>query len=336
MSTFTDRHRSDFNFAGGVGSFGDILWRDQAGDDVVWLMNNNTPGSIAMLPFVPPDWHVKAAANFDSPHALGNEDSDILWQNDNGSLAFWQMEGTSVSAIGALPNPGPAWHVVGDNDFDADGVDDIFFQNDNGSVALWTITSASITSASAPTISGVFTGLLNPGPAWHVVGSGDTSGDEAAGVLWRNDNGALAIWENPAFVNQSFLGGTFTFTTVAALPTVDPSWHVKGMADVNGDLREDIVFQNDNGAVVIWEMGGAAGTTILNVNLVNPNPGPAWHIVGLRDMNQDAKADILFQNDNGAPAVWEDYTPLGSGMATFLAIPITPNPNPNGHVWDLL
>ena len=54
-------------------------------------------------------------------------------------------------------------------------------------------------------------------------------------------------------------------------------------------------------------------------------------------MNGDGKADILFQNDNGAAAVWENYQSLGVGSATFnTLLSITPNPNPNGHVWDLL
>jgi len=54
------------------------------------------------------------------------------------------------------------------------------------------------------------------------------------------------------WVGLTVASGTFTYTTVAALPTVDPSWHVKGMADIDGlaDHRSDVVFQNDNGAVV--------------------------------------------------------------------------------------
>ena len=114
MTTTVDRHRSDFNFSssGSIGSFGDILWRDHAGNDVLWLMNINSPSSVAALPFVTPDWHVKAAAEFDVVGG-GAGSSDILWQNDNGALAFWQMNGTTLSASSALPNPGPAWHVVG-------------------------------------------------------------------------------------------------------------------------------------------------------------------------------------------------------------------------------
>src|SRR5262249_26103766 len=193
---------------------------------------------------------------------------------------------------------------------------------------IWTITSAS-----PLTIAGMFAGTQNPGPTWHVVGTGDSSGTlfAKAGILWQNDNGALALWENPTFA-----AGTFTFNTVAALPTVDASWHVKGMADLNGDLRSDVVFQNDNGAVVVWEMGGAAGTTI-HATSININPGPSWHIDGMRDMSGSGFTDILFQNDNGAAAVWEGYHSLGNGSATFnTLLPIIPNPNPNGHVWDLL
>jgi len=327
MATFTDRFRSNFNSV--LTTSADILWRDDAGDYVLWLMINNGANLIVPLPHVPPDWHFKAAANFD---AVSTGNADILWQNDNGALALWHMEGSTVSGIHALPNPGSAWHVVGDNDFNGDFGDDILFQHDNGSLAIWTITSSE-----PPTISGIFAGTQNPGPTWHVVGTGDIGNLDPidglrAGILWQNDNGALVIWENPIFS-----AGTFTFTTVAALPKVDASWHVKGMQDISGNSSgADIVFQNDNGAVAVWEMGGF-GTTINAVNLINLNPGPAWHIVGMREMDGDTKIDILFQNDNGAAAVWEDYQSLGGGVATFdHVLPIGPNPNPNGLVWELL
>ena len=330
MTTFPDSAGSDFNLPPAGPSPAVILWRDQAGDDVAWVMNNNMPTSIAALPFVTPDWHVKAAVGFD--RGVVGHAGDILWQNDDGALALWQVAGTNLNAINALPNPGPTWHVVGDDDFNGDNVRDVFFQNDNGAVAMWTIASAA-----TGTVLGMWAGIQNPGPTWHVVGTGDTDGDGNAGILWQNDNGALALWEAPAFLGGPGGPPAFQFNTVAGLPTVDPSWHVKGMADLNNDSRADIVFQNDNGAVAVWEMGGADGTTINAMNLVNLNPGPAWHIVALRDMDFDGHADILFQNDNGAAAVWEGYQSLGGGMATFTTeLPITPNVNPNGHVWDLL
>lgn len=325
MSTFSDRHRSDFNWnnAGNAGSFGDLFWRSDSGENAIFLMNNNVAGTIAAMPFVSPDWHYIAARDF-SDATIGN--SDILWQNDNGSMALWKMEGTTVSSIVALPDVGPTWHAVTANDFSGDRGCDVLFQNDNGSLAIWTFTSET-----APP--GVFGVSQNPGPTWHVVGSGDTDGDGFAGILWQNDGGALALWEAPSFVFP-VVGNTVRFDGVFALPTVDPTWHVKGMGDLRGNGFANVVFQNDNGQVVVWDL---VGSTASNMNLVNLNPGPSWHVVSIRDMNNDGKSDLLLQHDTGTAAVWENYQSLGGGAATFTAVlAITPNPNPNGLDWDVL
>jgi hypothetical protein len=34
------------------------------------------------------------------------------------------------------------------------------------------------------------------------------------------------------------------------------------------------------------------------------NPGPSWHVAGAGDFDGDGKADILWQNDDGTPAIW--------------------------------
>ena len=47
------------------------------------------------------------------------------------------------------------------------------------------------------------------------------------------------------------------------------------------------------------------GSTVLANSAVGPfNPGPSWHIEGTGDYNDDNKSDILWQNDNGTPAIW--------------------------------
>src|SRR5262249_28043188 len=53
-----------------------------------------------------------------------------------------------------------------------------------------------------------------------------------------------------------------------------------------------------------WQMNG---TTVLASYLL-PNPaapaGTAWKEIGTGDFNGDGKADILWQNTNGTPAIW--------------------------------
>jgi hypothetical protein len=55
-----------------------------------------------------PSWHVIATGDFN-----GDGYSDILWQNDSGEVAIWEMNGTSVIGGGSLGNPGSTWHPIG-------------------------------------------------------------------------------------------------------------------------------------------------------------------------------------------------------------------------------
>jgi hypothetical protein len=40
------------------------------------------------------------------------------------------------------------------------------------------------------------------------------------------------------------------------------------------------------------------------VGAVGFNPGPSWHVEGTGDYNGDGKSDILWQSDDGTPAIW--------------------------------
>ncbi len=108
----------------GVGDFNgdgkaDLLWRDSSSGALVeWLMNGTTiigsgsvrSGGIAVNP--DPSWHVVEIGDFD-----GNGNSDILWRNDNGSMAEWYMNGTAIagtatpSSSGAPAAPDATWQT---------------------------------------------------------------------------------------------------------------------------------------------------------------------------------------------------------------------------------
>ena len=48
------------------------------------------------------------------------------------------------------------------------------------------------------------------------------------------------------------------------------NWKVAGTGDFNGDGHSDILLQNTNGTVAIWEMNGVSATS----SAVLANPGP--------------------------------------------------------------
>ena len=71
--------------------------------------------------------------NFD-----GINQSDFLWQHDNGQAAVWLLHDTSVAFNGAVgPNLGPSWHWWETETSTPDGRSDFLWQNDNGQAAVW-------------------------------------------------------------------------------------------------------------------------------------------------------------------------------------------------------
>jgi hypothetical protein len=88
--------------------------------------------------------------------------ADILWQNVNGSVAIWEMNGTTPIAETVVQAVTPDWHVVGTGDFNADGKADIVWQNAaSGQAAVW------LMNGSSPTLE-TLVGQA-PGPDWHLL-----------------------------------------------------------------------------------------------------------------------------------------------------------------------
>ena len=87
----------------------------------------------------------------------------------------------------------------------------------------------------------------NPGPTWHIKGTGDFNFDGMADILWQNDDGTPAIW---LMNGMTVLGGG------GSAGNPGPSWHIKGTGDFNNDGKSDILWQNDNGTPAIWLMDG--------------------------------------------------------------------------------
>jgi hypothetical protein len=96
---------------------------------------------------------------------------------------------------------------------------------------------------------------------WHVAGIGDFDGNGKSDILWQNDNGSVAIWDNGQIGHTIATG-------------VSSSWHVAGIGDFNGDHKSDIVWQNDNGTIAIWD-SAVTSHTVAAAGVV-PND---WHII---------------------------------------------------------
>jgi hypothetical protein len=218
----------------------------------------------------------------------GDGSSDILWHNDDGQVAIWEINGTSQIPGGSVvlsTNPGPSWNEIASGDFNGDGHADILWQNANGQAAIWEMNGTNLIGGGSVSD--------NAGPAWKAVGTGDFNGDGLADILFQNTNGQAAIWE---------MNGTNIIGGGAITPNPGPSWKAVGTGDFFDD-HSDIVWQNTDGQIAIWEMNGS---NVVGGGALSVNAGPGWKAVGTGDFNDDGRSDILLQNtSNGQVAIWE-------------------------------
>ena len=239
-----------------------------------------------------------------------NSTANVITHNVNGSVTVTGPDGTDTLTnieklifndkavtVGSLPVA----------DFNGAGRSDLVWQNRSGQPVVWLMNGSTVLDEVA--VGG------NPGPSWHVKGTGDFDGDGNADILWQNDNGQAVIW---------LMNGTTVLNQLAVASNPGPSWHAIASGDFNGDGKADILFQNDSGQAAVWLMNGA---TLTGGGGVSPNPGPSWHVKATGDFDGDGKSDILWQSDSGQAAIW-----LMNGSTLAGGGAVSPAPDPSWHV----
>ena len=216
----------------------------------------------------------------------GDGKADILWSNNSGQVAIWEMNGAQLAGYG-LPagHMGAEWHVAGIADFNGDGDADILWQSTGGNVALWSMNGTVLSGFGVP--SG------HMGQEWQVAGVGDFNGDGKADALWVSTSGQVADW----LLNGSNLVGFNA--NVGALGT---DWHVAGIGDVTGDKISDVVWVDRNNDVQIWDMAGGG---IGQIVYPSGHNGLEWHLDGVADVTGDGRADLVWLNNSGSSQVWQ-------------------------------
>jgi hypothetical protein len=168
----------------------DVLFQHADGSLAVWIMNGITRTSAQ---FLNPSnqgnssWKAIALGDFNADGKL-----DLLFQNTNGTLGVWHLNGLNLSSVAILTpnNPGDAgWKAVGVGEFNGDNKTDIVFQHTNGSLGVWYMNGTNL----------ILPSMLNPATPgdsrWRVVGTIDLNGDRKTDLLFQHSgNSDLAVW----------------------------------------------------------------------------------------------------------------------------------------------
>jgi hypothetical protein len=89
---------------------------------------------------------------------------------------------------------------------------------------------------------------------------------------------------------------------------VEPSWQVKGVGDLYGDGRADILWRHATGQNHAFLMNGLS---IASEGSLRTVADANWHVKGVADLNGDGRADILWRH----AASGENYVYLMNGTS---------------------
>jgi hypothetical protein len=276
--------------------------------------------------------------------------TDFVFQNSAGQVAVWMLDGSGSavnSATGGGLRPGSRllyggplgnWRLAGLGDINQDGLTDLVFQNNAGQIACWFLDGS---GDAVDFFSG--TGLV-PGSKflyagglgdWRVAGVADMNSDGNPDLVLQNGAGQIAVWcldGTGAAVNFWTGAGLRPGSKLlSAYPLGD--WRLAAIGDVNGDAAADLVLQNTAGSLLAWLLDGtgaamnfSTGAGLKNGSrlLYSGSLGP-WRLIGLKDVNSDAIADLVFQNATGSIVAWQmdGAVSASAGLPVFL-----------GPLWD--
>ncbi len=245
----------------------------------------------------------------------GNGKTDVLWQNDSTrQVGVWYMggaQGNQFQSFGWLANPGvTGWSVVSMADLDGNGKPDLIWQNDaTRQVVAWYMGGAKGEQYQS------FAWLQSSNmPGWSLVSAADLDGNGKPDLIWQEDaTRKVAVWfmggmQGSVFQSFAWLEGTGT-----------PGWKVVGMGDLDGNGKLDLIWQNDTTRqVVAWYMGGASGAQYQSFAWLQNSNTPGWKVVGLADLDGNAKPDLIWQEDSTRKvAAWYMGGTQGSQFLSF-------------------
>jgi hypothetical protein len=225
----------------------------------------------------------------------GDGYSDILLRNTaTGEQEFWQMHGTEISAVIALPTVDPDWEIAGTGDFDSNGTADLLWSDANtGSVYIWFMGESAT--------DGELIFELEPG--WVIKGVGDFDGDDRSEIAIGNESSRLEIW---GMMGDFERLGEFS---------VHRGWDLAGIGDVNGDGIDDFIFQD--GRMKRIEAVLMSADFSSQRTLLDKQRSALWNVIDSADYDGDGQSDLLWrdlsQDGLGGVGVWHLSDPLYLG-----------------------
>jgi hypothetical protein len=241
----------------------DILWRNGAGRVAQWFMDGATQVGGREIIEAGTGWSLELVGDTRvSPRAwyVARHLDGRFYATDGQLLAI---------TTGINPILGPGWHAKLVGKFRSpDLANDVVFEHDDGQVL----------------------GLLPAGTGWHPAIAADFDGSGTDDLLWRHDDGSVAIWTMSNFAQA---GG-------ARLIGPGTGWKPAFAGFFDGDRCADILWTHDDGRVAMWIMAGIK--QVGAAALLPANTG--FRPIAVGDLDGDGRQDIVWERADGRTAFW--------------------------------
>ncbi|NUO77341.1 MAG: VCBS repeat-containing protein [Lysobacter sp.] len=230
----------------------------------------------------------------------GDRRTDQLWFNaadNNRQLTLARQNETGGFELSYVATIGAGWGPYSSVDINADGKSDVvWLDKARGLIAYWLMSGTTVLGSKLYTVD-----TQN----YDLIGSGDFDGDGRGDLLWlgHRTNGPLYMW-------RSRSDGAFDQLLVGDLSIAE---EFGGIADLNGDGRDDLVFSSYSRAnFTYWMMNG---NSVQQRGSIPIDP-VKYEIAAVGDYDGDGKGDIMWttraREETAALYLWR-----GRGTGAF-------------------
>jgi len=220
------------------------------------------------------------SANLQAP--ITSTTPSITWRHQgDGKVSGTTTNGSSITGGAQFyQETNQAWSIVGQGDFDGDGVKDLVWWNSSTGQVYLMLMSSPTTVKSGTAI------YTEPNTNWRIVATGDINGDGMTDLIWWN--------KTTGQVYAMQISGTTVTQGGIIYTEPDTDWKIVAAADFNGNGRAELLWWNTVAGKVA--IGQTNGTNAATATVIWLEPDTSWRIAGAGDLDGDGKADIVWHN----------------------------------------